>query len=146
MHDTFAGDGHGRPNLAAGYMHDEPVPSMELDTVSMGAGDIWSTVRDLDRWNRGVLGDVLLTPASRERMFTPHAEIEGFPIEGAYGYGWMIVDMLDRTLYAHSGDNVGFNALNVVVPSEQLRVVLLTNDYPADVLAVVLPLLQEALA
>ncbi len=145
MRDTFAGNGDGRPNLAAGYTGDEPALSMDLDSMSMGAGDIWSTVQDLDRWNRAVLSEQLLSRDSRERMFTSYASIEDFPIPAGYGYGWMITSLQDRRLYAHSGDNVGYSSLNIVVPSDRLRIVILTNEHPADVLTLATSLFSQSL-
>ena len=145
MHDTFAGDGDGRRSRAVGYTDDQPVPSMELDTLSMGAGDIWSTVRDIDSWNVGVLSEQLLSLDSRERMFTSYASIEGFPIPAGYGYGWMIATLQDRVLYAHSGDNVGYTALNIVVPDDLFRIVILTNEHPADLMPLATSLLSQSL-
>ena len=60
IRSTFAGNGDGGPNLAAGYTGDEPALSLDLDSMWMGTGDIWSTVQDLDRWNRTVLSEQLL--------------------------------------------------------------------------------------
>ncbi len=44
MEATFAGSGAGKPTLAIGHQAGTPVKSFELDTVGMGAGDVWSTV------------------------------------------------------------------------------------------------------
>lgn len=42
MEATFAGSGAGKQTLAIGHQAGTPVKSFELDTVGMGAGDVWS--------------------------------------------------------------------------------------------------------
>jgi CubicO group peptidase (beta-lactamase class C family) len=141
MGDSFAGNGDDRPDLAVGKMDGATVPSMELDTMSMGAGDIWSTVHDIDRWNVGIFSDRLLAPESRAQMFTSYVDVEGFPTVAGYGYGWFITTWGDQPLYAHSGDNVGYASLNIVLPASRGRIVLLTNEQTTDLMSLALSLL-----
>ena len=51
-------------------------------SVPHGAGALYSTVRDLYRWDRALYGDELLPEKYRQLMFTPN--------KGNYGYGWAI--------------------------------------------------------
>src|ERR1700690_1620076 len=74
--DTFAGSPAGRPHVASGHTDGTPVPSYELDLTGKGAGDIYSTVTDLDRWNQR-MPTVLLDDQSRRLMFTGHAAAGG---------------------------------------------------------------------
>jgi len=66
MVDTFVGNGNDRDAVARGYRGADELPSWELDCASKGAGDIWTTARDLDRWDRALLSDALLPIASRD--------------------------------------------------------------------------------
>ncbi|HEY5013153.1 MAG TPA: serine hydrolase domain-containing protein, partial [Acidimicrobiia bacterium] len=79
MRDTFVGNANGRRAVARGYHGLDERPSWELDTASKGAGDVWTTARDLDRWDQALLSDALLPIASRELMFRSSATIDGLP-------------------------------------------------------------------
>ncbi|HKC19855.1 MAG TPA: serine hydrolase domain-containing protein, partial [Candidatus Dormibacteraeota bacterium] len=68
LNETFAGNAGERPRLAVGHLEGNEVPSFELDTVGMGAGDVWSTVGDLVRWDDMLFDTNFLTDASRHAM------------------------------------------------------------------------------
>ena len=74
---------------ASGYQEKngrlENADSIDM-SVPYAAGDIYSTVEDLYRWNEALVQDgKLLSAASRKQMFTEYAEAEH---EGQhYGYG-----------------------------------------------------------
>jgi len=129
MEATFAGSGAGAPTLAIGHQAGTPVKSFELDTVGMGAGDVWSTVGDLARWDRALASGEILTEASRQAMFAVHAPVDdddGLVRTKGYGYGWYIgsVSGEHRVIY-HPGDNADFLAANA--GSLRTRYVLLSS-------------------
>ncbi len=133
MMSTSAGNHAPQPeHQARGYAGAEPEPSFELDTVGKGAGDVWSTTRDLARWNIALATPgALLSEASLRMMFTPYAAMpDGWvPLPDLhYGYGWIIGAMQGRPIRFHPGDNAGFNALNVYAPGCKASVILLSND------------------
>lgn len=133
MAESGAGNHAPHPERqAVGYAGETPLPSFDLDTVSVGAGDVWSTARDLARWDAAVMAPGRpLDAASLRAMFTPYAAVADDFIElpGArYGYGWVIAELGGQTLYLHPGDNSGFQALNVVAPASDSMLILLAND------------------
>jgi CubicO group peptidase (beta-lactamase class C family) len=133
MSHTGAGNRAPHPERqATGYAGEEAVPSFELDTVSIGAGDIWSTTGDLARWNAALARpSLLLGEESLQLVFAPHAAItKGFvPLTSAhYGYGWVIGEVQGHPLHFHPGDNAGFNAVNLHLPDHDASVILLSND------------------
>lgn len=134
MSSTFAGDGAGRDDLALGYRGEEMVQSMALDATDIGAGDIWSTVGDLAIWDR-VMSGTFLTDLSRRQMLTPHVsmpnDIAGIDFEG-YGYGWCIGSTGGHRLIFHPGDNFGYQSMNAILPDDDARLVVLTNDETTD--------------
>ncbi len=77
---------------AIGYAGETEQPSLELDTVDMGAGDVWATAGDLGIWNQALLTpERLLTATSLALMFTSHASVPDALSEMhgvSYGYGW----------------------------------------------------------
>jgi CubicO group peptidase (beta-lactamase class C family) len=129
-----AGAGNQPPHpdrQALGYAGADRSPSVELDTVLLGAGDIWATTGDLARWDAALVAPGLLSVASLLAMFSPHvATPEGFvgAPAMAYGYGWVIGELDGRRLRFHTGDNAGFRAINLCLPDDDTIIILLSND------------------
>lgn len=134
---------------AVGYAGKREQPSFDLDTVSIGAGDVWATAGDLGRWNQALLAPGrLLTAASLTAMFTSHASVPDAYSEMSdvsYGYGWFLAEISGHHACAHPGDNSGFGALNLLVPAEALTIILLANDEDFDLWNLGLKLLEQAL-
>ena len=107
---------------------------------------MWSTARDLDKWDQALLTDTLLPTATRDTMFEPHTPIDGGPNISGYGYGWIVGQMHGEPLYLHPGNNPGYASFNALMPTMQLRVILLGNDETADVFAIGMNLLEDALS
>jgi len=120
MVDTFVGNGNrsrcGRARITAVPMS---WPEWELDWLRKAPESIWTTARDLDRWDRALLSDALLPIASRELMFRSHAPIEGLPNVAGLRFGWLIGEIHDQPLYVHTGDNPGYMSFNAIVPSAE---------------------------
>jgi CubicO group peptidase (beta-lactamase class C family) len=133
MRETFVGNAHGRDNLARGHRAGEELASWDLDSASRGAGDIWTTARDLDRWDVALCSDALLPHDSRAEMFRTRVPIDGLGFVTGYGFGWLTGELHDQPLYLHAGDNPGFMGLNAIVPALQARVIVLSNDDTTDV-------------
>ena len=95
----------------ADLLHVEP----EHDAGAMApAGQLWSTVEDLQRWAAFLAGHTegLLDPASLDEMCLPVAvnDTPGAPWTGAHGLGFQVWNV-DGTRYAgHGGSMPGFLA------------------------------------
>lgn len=149
MRTASAGDPPGGHGMARGYRAGRPVPSFELGTTGMGAGDIWCTATDLLRWDAAIARGDLLPAGLREAMLTPHALLDPAATREAwsftgYGYAWQIGTVAGRRAYCHTGDNSGFLAVNVWLPDEQVAVAVLTNDQATDVFQVATDVLETA--
>ena len=133
--DTFAGSAGQRSNVASGHSGGVPASSYELNHTGKGAGDIYSTASDLDRWSRS-LRAVLPADRSRQLMFTAHAaagqSLGTWGTEDAYGYGWYLHGPAPATLRYHSGHNSGFNSFSAWRPDKELSPMILTNDDSID--------------
>lgn len=127
LHNTFAGSPGTRPDVATGHAGAKATPSFELDVLGMGAGDIWSTTRDLLRWNRAMDTDALLGEASRRLMLTSHAATGLGQLDGC-GYGWQTGLIAGRRVHCHSGDNAGFKSFNAWFPELSAHVIVLSNN------------------
>jgi CubicO group peptidase (beta-lactamase class C family) len=116
---------------AVGYSGGERTRSFDLDDVGIGAGDIWSTTRDLARWDAALRGAGFLSEASLAAMFTPYAAVPNSDedlTDMRYGYGWFIARLRGRRIVFHPGDNAGFQSFNELFPDDDAILILLTND------------------
>ena len=110
------------PRRASGYVP-EPrgmanAPYVDM-TIPHGAGAIYSTVRDLWRWQQGLHGGKLLTAQSLEKMITPHL--------GSYALGVGVQTISGRKVISHGGGIEGFNAYLLYHPDSKLTVTVLAN-------------------
>jgi CubicO group peptidase (beta-lactamase class C family) len=126
---TFAGSPGERGDVAVGLGPDgRPVPSFALDVVGMGAGDVWSTTRDVIAWIDGLRAGRLLGEQYRTSMLTEHAATGGRPFGRGYGYGWFVGEYAGEPWFQHSGDNAGFRSFDACLPRTDRRIVILSNS------------------
>lgn len=102
-----------------GVMVRERPMSME---VGWAAGAIYSTAHDLLRWERGLYGGNLLSPASLKAMTTAG--------KGGYGLGINVAKVGPLTSYRHLGAFQGFHSTLTWLPERRLAVVVLGNVAP----------------
>jgi CubicO group peptidase (beta-lactamase class C family) len=88
-------------------------------------GGIHTTVYDMFRWARALLGGRVLMPASMEKLWSPHVSEGG---DTFYGYGWSIAKAPDGTkVVTHNGGNGIYFADLAILPDTGLVVFLMTN-------------------
>jgi CubicO group peptidase (beta-lactamase class C family) len=148
---TSTGAGNRAPDpsrQAAGYEGTQPVRSFELDVVGMGAGDVWSTVGDMARWDRAVNAPGLLRAPTLQAMFSPYATTtqplpDGSPTE--YGYGWSLGELAGHRLTFHTGGNAGFQSVNARLGDGDTILIILSNDQSADLEGITMHLAEGLL-
>lgn len=97
-----------------------PVNAGYVDmTIPLSAGGLYSTTEDLLRWEQGLFGGKLLTPASLEKMTTPFKEDYAFGLGVRTAGGHKVID--------HGGGIEGFNTHLAYYPEDKLVVVVLAN-------------------
>lgn len=129
---TFAGSAQNRSHVAVGHAGEVATESFELDSIGMGAGDVWSTVGDVLRWNDALRTGEILTHTSRLAMFHPHIGCGSDRPRTDYGYGWFLGPLAGQQARHHTGDNSGFKCLNAWLLDTDLRFVLLSNQDHVD--------------
>ena len=108
-----------------GYLEVIPVNDEILLRNAYGAGNIYSTVEDLYRWDRALETEQLVKKETLDKMFTGYAAISE---TGYYGYGWIITDTgLGRMIW-HDGATLGFTANIARFVDEDLTIIVLTNN------------------
>jgi CubicO group peptidase (beta-lactamase class C family) len=88
-------------------------------TIPLSAGALYSTTEDLLRWEQGLFGGKLLSPASLVKMTTP------FKQDYAFGLGVATQD--GHKMIAHNGGIEGFNTSLAYYPDDKLVVAVLGN-------------------
>jgi CubicO group peptidase (beta-lactamase class C family) len=111
------------PQRAVGYApgHGRPVVAGYIDmSIPFSAGGLYSTTKDLLRWEEALYGQKLLTPASLWKMTTPFRE--------NYALGLMVrkTSNGDR-VFSHGGGIEGFNTWVGYIPAENVAVIVLAN-------------------
>jgi hypothetical protein len=71
------------------------------------------------RWENGLFGGKLLTPASLRKMTTP--------FKNDYACGLYVHRVNGRVLIDYDGNNIGFNAQMAYYPDDGLGVIVLAN-------------------
>jgi CubicO group peptidase (beta-lactamase class C family) len=110
------------PHHAYGYTpgpHGITVAGYVDMTVPYSAGALYSTTRDLLKWERALFGGRLLKPASLQKMTAP--------FKNDYGCGLTITTINGRKRIEHGGGIQGFNADLAYWPEDQMTVVVLAN-------------------
>lgn len=91
----------------------------------LGNGGIHSTVGDMLRWHRALLGDSVLSAESRAKMYARHAEEGGGTW---YGYGWSIEPTPWGEAVTHNGGNPYYFADFLRFPEEDVVVFYATTS------------------
>ena len=99
---------------------DGPVNAGYIDmSIPFSAGALYSTTHDLLRWEQGLFGGKVLSPASLKKMTTPFKE--------NYACGLAVRTVNGRTEFEHGGGIEGFNTDMAYYPDDKLTVIVLAN-------------------
>ena len=110
------------PERAEGYEPSRkgivPVRSLSM-SVGWAAGSMYSTTRDLLKWEHGLFGGEIVSASSLKQMTTPG--------KGNYGDGVFVNTRDDMQVVEHGGSIDGFNSYMMYVPSAKIAVIVLSN-------------------
>ncbi|MCX7923965.1 MAG: serine hydrolase [Clostridia bacterium] len=113
-----------------GYLEVIPIDDAPLLKIAHGAGNLYSTVEDLYRWDRALYTEKLVSKKTMDMILTPYMDT---PLGGAYGYGWLISTGKFGKEVAHSGGTLGFSAYLLRCIEQDLVVTILVNNQAASV-------------
>jgi CubicO group peptidase (beta-lactamase class C family) len=105
---NYYADGMYQP---AQYVH----PSILYTT-----GALYSTVEDLYKWHKALMGDAFLSAVSKQMMYTP--------VLGPYGYGWFSDSLFGKKRVSHDGSVAGFKSNINRIPEDDVCVIALSNS------------------
>jgi CubicO group peptidase (beta-lactamase class C family) len=120
------------PMMAKGYRHVHGKLERGVtihDSYGWSAGNLVSTVGDVEKWNEALTGGRIVPMADYAAMTTPQRTTEGE--DTGHGFGLFVETLDGQTRIGHTGGSYGFTAANFYFPQQKLRVIVLTNN--ADV-------------
>ena len=94
----------------AGYIH---------MSVPYAAGALYSTTEDLLRWEQGLFGGRILSPASLAKMIAP--------FKNDYALGVVVQTSAGGKVVQHGGGIEGFNTFLAYYPDDKLTIAVLAN-------------------
>ena len=112
-------------------------------SATLGDGGIYSSLRDLARWDASLRDRTLLTAAELDLVQTPVLVPEGGPVgpdgaPAAYGFGWFLNPWKGRARAWHYGETIGFRTAIQRFIEDGVTVVVLSNRGDADAAALAL--------
>jgi CubicO group peptidase (beta-lactamase class C family) len=117
------------PLMAKGYrrVKGKREPGLTIDESYSGpAGDLVSTVADVEKWNQALSGGKIVSKADYALMSSPQFLTGGK--ETGYGFGFFVDRVNDQPRIGHTGSTFGFTAANFYFPAQKLRIIVLTNN------------------
>ncbi len=113
---------------ASGYVRSEDGTIENASDIFLailtGGGNLYSTAEDLARWDVALSSHSFVSEAAYAALYRPERE--------SYGYGWRIGQLRGHRTLAHGGGLPGFNAFILRIPTEEICVVVLTNQTPGQ--------------
>lgn len=103
-------------------------------------GGIYSTARDLLKWENALRDNAVISAASRDMAYRPHVSVSASPFcdyqqrpDTWYGLGWFVDHPAGkpRKVY-HTGDNGGYQAYLAKYPDQDIKIIVLENRHDHD--------------
>lgn len=87
--------------------------------IGFSSGSLYSSTEDLLRWEVGLFGGRMLSPASLRKMTTP--------FKSDYSCGLHVNRVNGHLMIEHDGNNIGFNSDMAYYPEDRIAVIVLAN-------------------
>ncbi|MET0466372.1 MAG: serine hydrolase [Chitinophagaceae bacterium] len=113
-------------NKATGYeTFSEKFKTEAIDIDPPGpyaAGAIYSSVKDMYRYYRALQSFQLISQSSLAKAWTPDS------LNARYALGWQVGRFGEKEMFFHGGGGPGFKSNFAMIPTDQVCIVLLTNN------------------
>jgi CubicO group peptidase (beta-lactamase class C family) len=129
------------PNRAFGYRKDKKTGEVAFADQSptsavLGDGGIYTSVKEMAKWDKALREHKLLSEAEMREAFTPVQVEGGVKFEDgkelAYGFGWFLNPYKGHEREWHDGGTMGFLTTIQRFPKDGLTVVVLSNRMDLD--------------
>ena len=95
-----------------------------LTSSTRGDGTVYSSVEDLNKWDRALYGSKLVRPATLKDAFTAHTKVDD---DTGYGFGWFIENRKGLRTVWHSGNTIGFTQFIRRYPDQKFTIIVQAN-------------------
>jgi len=104
-------------------------------TFLFGAGLLYSTVKDMYRWDQALMHSNFVSQKTLSAAFTPYATSQYAGSQ--YGYGWFLAKspIAGHRLIWHDGKIPGFRTYNGLYPQDGITLIVLSNLATLDEIA-----------
>jgi CubicO group peptidase (beta-lactamase class C family) len=119
---------YGHTRKGNGWQETDQSPTSAV----LGDGGIYSSLDDLEKWDRAIGDHTLLTAAEMQPALTPVQPTEG-PAKSPeakivnYGFGWFLDPHQGHKRMFHDGETVGFRTTIQRFPDDGLTIIVLAN-------------------
>ena len=103
-------------------------------SATLGDGGVYTSLNDLEKWDRALSGHTLLSPQEMAAALSPPASASGGPLQKPdgslapfYGFGWFLDPYRGHRRYSHYGETVGFRTAIQRFPDDHLTVIVMAN-------------------
>ena len=124
MEDTFVATERTDAKVAKGY--DEKGKLDDYTLLTMGDGGIYSTAKDLYKWQQNIAAGSIVKRDMLEKAFNPINLENGS--QRRYGYGWELGEDLSGPFIYHSGGLNGFRTYLEQDLSLNEGIIILSNN------------------
>lgn len=104
----------------------------DYDLLTVGDGGIYSTARDLFKWEQGLNEGKVISQESLEKAYTSLVLTNGRTRK--YGYGWQLGSNTQGELVYHTGGLAGFRTYLERQLNSNNSIIILTNNSFSEVL------------
>lgn len=108
-------------------------------SATLGDGGIYTSLVDMEKWDRALSHHTLLTEAEMQPALTAPSGPDGAPLHmpdgvlaPGYGFGWFLDADHGHRRYWHYGETVGFRTAIQRFPDDHLSVIVLCNRSETD--------------
>ena len=108
-------------------------------SATLGDGGVYTSLDDLEKWDRALTGHTLLTEKEMSPALAPPTISNGAPLQKAdgslaplYGFGWFLDPLRGHRRYSHYGETIGFRNAIQRFPDGRLTVIVLANRAEVD--------------
>ena len=109
---------------AKGYLGQTEVAPYQMQ-LAYSAGDLVSTIDDLEKWGDALLGNQFLTDTEKAEVFAaPFGQDDFF----TSGMGWFTISIDGTLFYNHGGNIDGFSSIIAILPESNSIIILLSNQ------------------
>ena len=129
------------PNRAFGYRRNKETGQFMFADQSptsavLGDGGIYTSVQEMEKWDKALRTNRLLSEAEMREAYTPMQVPGGDNLPGQkpskYGFGWFLDPYKEHERQWHSGSTSGFLTSFQRFPKDELSVIVLSNRVDID--------------